>query len=575
MNKPGGPRSILGTVAELYDTRRYLTNFDSRRVPHILTDVLVIGSGAAGLRAAVEAAQHANVIVVTKAAAQESNTYDAQGGIAVAIGPRDTTESHVDDTLRVACGLGDRQAIELMVRQGPERIEELIEWGATFDTDTQKDQGRTGTGSARAHTLALAREGGHSAARIVHALGDATGKEVATTLLRVARQTERIRMFENCFVIDLITIEGNCVGAITFHEKYGHQLIWARQTILASGGCGQVYRETTNPALATADGHAMAYRAGAVLRDMEMVQFHPTTLYVAGASRALISEAVRGEGARLVDRQGNRFMPDYHPDAELAPRDVVSRAILDHMVRTGATCVYLDVRHIAEEHFKRRFPSITQLCAAFDIDVSKDLIPVRPSAHYMVGGAQTDLDARTSVRGLLACGEVASTGVHGANRLASNSLLEGLVFGAIAGQTAGRDLHAGGAAQLPLDVRSQIAPSDRTVLDLTDVRNSLRALCWRNTGIERNGDRLAETIHIIEFWGHYVMDKVFDDQFGWETQNMLTVARLTAFAAGRRTESRGVHYRSDYPQTDDRNWRRHLMLRRSDAGIQPETASPS
>jgi len=546
-----------------YETRRYLTNFDSRRVPHILTDVLVIGSGVAGLRSAIEAARGANVILVTKAVAEQSNTYNAQGGIAVAVSPDDSPEAHVEDTLRVGCGLGNRQAVELMVRQGPERIEELLRWGAAFDVAPDRP---ASAGKALCE-LVPGREAGHSTARVIHARGDATGKEVAQTLLRIARQTDRIRIFEECFVIDLLTVEGRCVGAVTFHRKYGHQLLWARQTILATGGCGQVYRETTNPTVATADGHAMGYRAGAVLADMEMVQFHPTTLYVAGAARALISEAVRGEGAHLVDRDGYRFMPDYHPDAELAPRDVVSRAILHHMVKTGATCVYLDVRHIPRERFRQRFPSITQLCADFDIDVSKDRIPVRPSAHYMIGGLRTDLRARTSVPGLLACGEAACTGVHGANRLASNSLLEGLVFGAIAGQTALEQLGQLGPLHLPMDVASRIPPSDRTALDLTDIRNSLRALAWRNLGIERRGERLAETVHIIEFWGHYVMDKTLDEEFGWETQNMLTVARLIAMAAERRTESRGVHFRSDYPHADEQLWRKHVTIRRDQTGV--------
>ncbi len=536
----------------LYDTRRYLTNFDSRRVPHLLTDVLVIGSGVAGLRAAIETARQAPTVLITKGKLAESNTAVAQGGIAVVTDPADSFEEHIADTLTVACGLGDRPAIERIVREAPARIQELVRWGAAFD--------RAGD------ALALGREGGHSAARILHAQGDATGKEVAETLMRTARRTNGLRLFEDCFAIDLLTIEGRCVGAITFHPKYGHQMLWARCTILASGGAGQLYRESTNPAIATADGPAMAWRAGAVLRDMEMVQFHPTTLYVAGASRALISEAVRGEGAHLVDRRGQRFMPRYHPDAELAPRDVVSRAILAEMVQTGATCVYLDVRHIGAERFSRRFPWITSLCRQFEIDIARDLIPIRPAAHYMVGGVAVDGQTRTSVPGLLACGEAACTGVHGANRLASNSLLEGLVFGAEAGQQALRELASGDAVRV-VAVRNDIAESPRTELDIADVCNSLRSVMWRNVGIERHGDRLAETREIIEFWGHYVMDKVLDDRLGWEVQNMLTVARLVTAAASRRTESRGVHFRTDWPELDDTRWRRRQSLWRSEEGL--------
>lgn len=536
----------------LYDTRRYLTNFDSRRVPHLFTDVLVIGSGVAGLRAAIGAAEHASTLLLTKGRLADSNTFAAQGGVAVVTDPADSLEQHVQDTLVVGCGLGERRIVERVIRDGPERIEELVRWGAAFDRVNGM--------------LARGREGGHTAARIVHARGDATGREIAETLVRVARGAEGLRIFEHCFAIDLLTIDGRCVGAVTFHPKYGHQMFWARQTILASGGVGQIYRETTNPSVATADGHAMAWRAGAVLRDMEMVQFHPTTLYVAGASRALISEAVRGEGGKLVNRRGEPFMHRYHPDGELAPRDVVSRAILSEMVRTGATCMYLDVRHIGADRFARRFPRITELCRQFEIDVGRDLIPIRPAAHYMVGGVAVDEHTRTSIPNLLACGEAACTGLHGANRLASNSLLEGLVFGAEAARQAVRDL-TNGAPFHAAGIRNEIAKSPRTELDIDDVRNSLRSVMWRNVGIERNGDRLAETLEIIEFWGHYVMDKVFDGPAEWETQNMLTAARLIAAAAARRTESRGVHFRSDFPDTDDRAWRRRQSLVRRDGRL--------
>jgi L-aspartate oxidase len=535
----------------LYDTRRYLTNFDSRRVPHLFTEVLVIGSGVAGLRAAIEAARAAPTLLVTKGNLEDSSTSAAQGGVAVALGPDDTIEQHIQDTLEVACGLGHPRPVETIVREGPRHIDELVRWGARFDRD--------------ARGFALGREAGHAMPRILHAQGDATGKEISRTLIKVARETNGLRLFEQCFTIDLITLNGRCVGAVTHHPKYGHQMFWARQTILATGGSGRVYRETTNPDVATGDGHAIAWRARATLRDMEMIQFHPTTLYIAGATRALISEAVRGEGGWLVDRRGERFMPKYHPDAELAPRDVVSRAILSEMVATGATYMYLDVRHLGAVRFAERFPWISQLCRQFEIDVGRDLIPVRPAAHYTIGGVTVDERCRTSVSGLLACGEVASTGVHGANRLASNSLLEGLVFGALAGRQAIEDL-GNGDGFAPAAVRNQIAQSDRTELDIPDVFSSLRSVMWRNGGIERNGDRLAETCEIVRFWGHYVMDKVLDQRSGWELQNMLTVARLIAAAALRRTESRGVHYRTDHPETDDVNWRKHQCVRRGADG---------
>lgn len=545
-------------MAMLCDTRRHLICFDAQRLPNLFTDVLVIGSGVAGLRAAIEAARHGSVLLIAKERVESSNSYHAQGGIAVVMSPADSFDQHIEDTLQVGCGLCDRPAVERIVRDGPDRINELIDWGALFDK--------------RGEELLMGLEGGHSASRIIHALGDETGREITDTLARIARSTERLRIFEDCFAIDLITVDGRCHGAITHHRHFGYQIFWARQTILATGGCGRVYRETTNPEVATGDGHALAYRAGAPLRDMEMVQFHPTTLYVAGASRALISEAVRGEGAHLVDRNGRRFMPEYHPDAELAPRDVVSRAILKEMATRDTTCMYLDVRHLKPGKFRKRFPMISRMCEEFDIDIAEQTIPVRPAAHYMIGGVLTDLDARTPIPGLLACGEVASTGVHGANRLASNSLLEGLVFGAIAGRVAG-EASAANHSRLEYSlVTSEINPSPRTMLDLTDIRNSLRSLMWRNVGIERNGARLTETQEIISLWDRYVMDKIFDDRVGWEMQNMLTLGRLVIATAAAREESRGVHFRTDHPVTQRTYDNKHLLLQRTDDGLKISTA---
>lgn len=540
-------------MSEHFARRRYLLNFESQRLGQVFTDVLVLGTGVAGLRAAIEAGRHAHVVLVTKDTLQECNTAYAQGGIAVVTDPKDSIEAHVRDTVDVACGLGDVGMIELMAREGPACLEELLNWGAAFDLENG--------------AVALGIEGGHSARRIVHARGDATGLEVSRTLTRKARETPTIRVFEHCFVIDLVVDDGRCIAALAYHPKYGHQIIWAKQIVLASGGAGCIFRETTNSPAATADGHAIAFRAGAVLRDMEFVQFHPTALYVAGAARALVSEAVRGEGAYLVDRDGKRFMQAYHDDAELAPRDVVSRAILRQIVSTQATCVYLDVRHFPKGRFAARFPNIAALCQNFDIDVERDLIPVRPAAHYMIGGVAVDELGRSSIEGLLACGEAAATGVHGANRLASNSLLEGLVFGRRVGSLAAEEASRQRSAVAPRDIRHRQEQSARTELDLADVRNSLRALCWRNLGIDRTADRLAETLEIVDFWTRYVMDKVLWDRNGWETQNMLIVARLMGQAAHARQESRGVHYRSDYPQQDDAGFRGHITLRREHEGV--------
>ena len=550
------PRAIItyAFMPDQFARRRYLIDFDSRRLGQVFTDVLVIGGGVAGLRAAIEGAQQANVIIISKDRLPDCNTAWAQGGVAAVIDKTDSVDAHVADTLQVGCGLGNAQVIRTMAEEGPGCIRELIDWGANFDVQDG--------------AVALGMEGGHSARRIIHAAGDATGRELSRVLTLRAAQSERVRIFENCFVIDLVVDEGRAIAALTHHAKYGHQIIWARSIILASGGAGCLFRETTNAPSATADGHAIALRAGAVLRDMEFVQFHPTALYLAGASRALISEAVRGEGAYLVDREGRRFMPEYHPDAELAPRDVVSRSIVRHLEKTNSTSAYLDVRHFPKGRFIVRFPNIAALCRSFDIDVERHLIPVRPAAHYMIGGVAVDLAGRSSIKGLYACGEAASNGLHGANRLASNSLAEGLVFGKRVGRLAAENAQQSSHGPAPRSLSSVLTPSTRTELDLADVRNSLRALCWRNLGIDRLGDRLTETIEIIEFWGRYVMDKVLEDRAGWETQNMLTVARCIAQTALARCESRGVHHRSDFPENRDGDFRGHFTLRNTSTEIE-------
>lgn len=535
----------------IYHTRRYLAAFNSRNLPQMFTDCLIVGSGVAGLRAALEVGQYGSVMMLTKRGAFDSNTANAQGGVAVVLKPGtgDNSDLHIADTLKVGCGINDLEAVRTVILDGPVRVRELINWGAVFDS--------------HAGELDLGREAGHSASRVIHAQGDATGKEIVRALLARLKDSPNVVFHENYFVIDLLTDATRCLGALVFNDVVGLQIIWAKQTILATGGCGRLYQETTNPDVATGDGMAMAWRAGALLQDMEMIQFHPTTLYIAGASRALISEAVRGEGAYLVDKNGERFMPDYDPNAELAPRDVVSRAILDHMTKTDSRFVYLDARHIPREVFAKRFPHITQVCDSFDIDVGKDLIPVRPSAHYMIGGIKVDLQSRTSIPGLYACGEVSCTGLHGANRLASNSLLEGLVFGALAGKTAGEWI---ATHPRPLQPRSLAAAEavhgDVESLDLQDIRNSLRSIMWRHVGIRRQADRLAETIEAIQSWGRYILDKNFDRPFAWEAQNMLTTAWLIARAAFERRESRGVHFREDYPNTDDEHWLKHVLQTR-------------
>ena len=525
---------------------RYLVNIDSFATHQLFTDCVVVGAGIAGLRAAIEAARHLNIIVVCKNALQNSNTYLAQGGIASVLDKTDAFESHIADTLNAGCGLSDQKVADMVVRQGPQLIEQLLRWGANFDL-------------IDGH-IATTLEAGHSHPRVAHAHGDETGRIIAETLIKTARQNPNIKVIENFYTIDLLTNGDNKCTGIIGHDNRCLQIIWAASTILATGGAGQLYRETTNPEVATGDGIAMTYRAGAVLQDLEFMQFHPTTLYIAGASRALITETLRGEGAILLDNKGRRFMKDYHQAAELAPRDIVSRAILAQMLKTKSTHVYLDVRHFDKEYFAKRFPQISELCESFGIDVGRDLIPVRPSAHYMIGGVKTDTSAKTSIENLYACGEVASTGLHGANRLGSNSLLEGLVFGKIAGQSAAQHTKTDTSQIKHSRINYQIPHSDRTRLDTDDVRNSLRALMWRNVGITRKAKPLIEAQEIIKFWQRYVMDKTFDGPAGWECQNMLTVCQLIARAAQMRKESRGVHFRSDSPNTDDERFKKHLEI---------------
>ena len=518
-----------------FDQRRHLIPFRSQLLPHIFTDMLVVGSGVAGLRAALEAAQHGDVVVLAKETLDLSNSSWAQGGIAAAIHHDDSPESHFKDTITAGAGLCEESAVRTLVEEGPSQIEQLLAWGMRVDRDSK--------GSP-----SLGLEGGHGHARILHSDGDATGRELMRTLISTARERPGIRLFDRCFAVDLLTSsQGRVAGAITWSPRYGLQIIWARATILASGGAGQVYRETSNPRVATGDAIAMAWRAGAWVRDLEFMQFHPTSLYVAGAPRHLVSEAVRGEGAVLVDRHGARIMEGFHPQEDLAPRDIVTRGIVEHLARSGEPCAYLDARKIGSTEFARRFPSLERMLAGYGIDAGVDLIPIHPAAHYTIGGVRTDLDGRTSLQGLYACGEVASNGVHGANRLASNSLLEGLVFGRRCVVAALRDT-------LPDPVPMQLESRAQTVvageLDLGDVRQSLRSAMWRNVGIVRHGAKLADCLDMFAFWGRYALGSVFETPEGWEAQNLLTVGHLMTRAALERRESRGAHQRADAPRED-------------------------
>ena len=526
---------------------RYLIPFDPKRIPHYFTDVLVIGGGLAGLRAAMEVDNSLSVLVITKDGLEQSNSHFAQGGIAGVMDPEDRFEDHIADTVTAGGALCDESVVEMVVREAPERIQELIRWGTNFDLDSGE--------------LMLGREGGHSRHRIVHALGDATGKEIMRAVIRRVRSQPNLQVWENTFTLDLLTHEEMCCGAISWNAHHGKTFVWAKQTILCTGGAGQIYRETTNPAVATGDGHALAYRAGAELRDMEFMQFHPTVLYIAGSSRSLISEAVRGEGAYLVDRAGERFMLGYDERAELAPRDVVSQAIVSQMEKTQHPNVYLDLSHLETDHVRSRFPGIAAACAKFGIDITSDRIPVRPGAHYMIGGVTVDTEGRTTVPGLWAAGEVTSSGLHGANRLASNSLLEGLVYGAHAGRGASIQCAGMPDRYQALSLRSPAVEAAGEPLDLTDIRNSLQSLTWRAAGVRRDRERLLEASETMDGWCRYVLQRQFTDPRGWELQNMLIVGRVIIRAALAREESRGVHLRTDFPDRDDALWRRNLVFR--------------
>lgn len=542
---------------------RYLVSFHPKRISHHFTDVLILGSGLAGLRAALAVDPALDVMLLTKDDAWQSNSQYAQGGIAAVWDPEDCFESHAEDTLAAGKGLCDPRVVDLVVRDAPLRVRELIDWGTVFD--------------AHDGVLDLTREGGHRASRILHALGDATGQEVIRAVLARARSLENLRILENTFTIDLLTHDGRCVGALAWSESSGVVAVWAKETILTTGGCGQVYRETTNPPVATGDGMAMAYRAGARIADMEFMQFHPTVLYVAGSSRSLVSEAVRGEGAYLRDRTGKRFMPEFDPLAELAPRDIVAKAIVTQMARTQHPCVYLDQSHLDPVKVKQRFPGIAAACEKYGLDFARDPVPVRPGAHYMVGGVLTDLDGRTSLPGLWAAGEAAASGLHGANRLASNSLLEALVFGYYCGKGASDAATDAAQSYHALPLRHHAPQPAGEDLDLRDIRNALSSLMFRDVGIERDARGLASALENVRFWQQYVLGREFRRPEGWELQNLLVVARLIIESAQARRESRGTHNRSDFPDRDDGNWLCRLVIERgaSSPTRMPIVASPA
>jgi L-aspartate oxidase len=523
-------------------------------------DFLVMGAGVAGLRAAVELARHGDVLVVTKESLGESNTHYAQGGIAVAMEGDEDVALHLEDTVNAGDGLVYRPAAQVLVAEGPVRVAELIEWGASFDRE-----GDEGTGE-----FLRTREGAHSLARILHAKGDATGAEISRSLVAFARVHKRIRFAEWTMVTGLAVADGRVIGADLASagpqafDPNPHRIV-ARAVLIAAGGAGQVYSETTNPAVATGDGIALAAEAGAELADMEFYQFHPTALSLPGAPRFLISESLRGEGAYLRNDKGERFMERYHPLLELAPRDVVARAIAREGMGAGpgkAHQVYLDMRHVKGVDLRHRFPGISAFLAQYGLDLSRDLIPVRPAAHYLMGGIKTDLTGRTSLPGLYAAGEAACTGVHGANRLASNSLLEGLVFGARAAQSMLADGLPLVAADAPAAASKPLTTEEEARVE--ELIAGLQSAMWVYAGLLREESMLREGFRAQEDCADGLAQLAVQGKGSRrlaEALAMCRVARAILASALARSESRGAHFRNDYPQRDDERFRKHSVLK--------------
>ncbi|MBD3421190.1 MAG: L-aspartate oxidase [Chitinivibrionales bacterium] len=527
-------------------------------------DFLVIGSGIAGLSFALHAAAHGSVIIITKKSGNECNTRYAQGGIACVLDPRDSFRNHITDTLSTGHGICNAEAVELLVRNAPDRLRELLEWGVHF-TQARK--------STAAFSLDLGKEGGHSAHRIVHA-ADTTGEEIESAVLAQARSHPNISIYEHHHAVELITNhhlrrrrkKNKCYGAYVLDTQHRYiGAIRAKITCVATGGAGKVYQHSTNPDVARGDGIAMAYRAGAQIANMEFIQFHPTMLCHEQSNSFLISEAIRGFGAVIKDACGRAFMDEYDPMKSLAPRDIVARAIDREIKRSGQNCVYLDIRHADATQTRKRFPAIYKRCKRLGIDITRDLIPVVPAAHYLCGGIKVDSCCKSSIENLYACGEAACTGVHGANRLASNSLLEAVVFSHRAAHDAGARIH--GVDQLPIDAVH--AWDDSGTIDIEEwillSHNiyEIQATMWDYVGIVRSDVRLQRARRRIsmlegEIESYYKRTRITPELL--DLRNVVTTAKLIVNSALRRHESRGLHYTTDYPEQDERRWKRDTII---------------
>ena len=501
-------------------------------------DFLVIGAGIAGARAAIELSTYGDVVVLTKSSPSESSTEYAQGGIAVALSDEDRVGLHYRDTLEAGDGLCDEEAVSVLVEEGPRHIEQLVKWGVRFDRKGGK--------------LAFTLEGAHSQHRVLHAGGDSTGHEVMKTLIATAKKNDRITLQPDAYAHVINCSDRGVEGVQYLNLRRGKlETIRARGTLLATGGGGRVFRETTNPPLATGDGYRLAFEAGAVLQDMEFVQFHPTCLSAPGSPRFLLTEALRGEGAKLVNSDGEAFLGKVHPRGELAPRDVVSRAMLHEMRRTGASHLYLDVTHLSERYLRERFPRVFGGVQRHGMNMAKEVLPILPSAHYLMGGVMTDVWGRSSLPGMYAAGEVACTGVHGANRLASNSLLEGLVFGARAGKAMGEEMSGRRLPRLAL-AHNLVSGGEGELFHREAV---VQSLMWDRVGIERTGTELREALETLMSWD-YSLARLRLERRNLEIASTLILARLITYAALQREESRGAHFRTDFPRKQAA-WQKH------------------
>jgi L-aspartate oxidase len=525
---------------------RYLIDFNLKDVEKEYHDVIIIGSGIAGVYTALEIPEQRDIAILTKETLDISNSVLAQGGIAVSLDKKDSPELHFKDTIYAGAGLCEDESVWVLVNEAASNIDRLCNFGVNFDRKNQQE-------------LALSREAAHSMNRIIHA-GDTTGKEVCDKLISVVKTRSNIKIYERTFVIDMITDDGVCRGVLAYDEDIGKVKFFVSDIVVcATGGYGQLYNYTTNPEVATGDGICMAYRAGAELMDLEFVQFHPTVLYHQENKNFLISEAVRGEGALLKNVNGKRFMPEYHPMSELAPRDVVSRAIFEEMRRTQSMHVYLDITFKGKEYLENRFPNINKTCLSYGIDISKDMIPVAPAEHYCMGGIRADVIGRTSIKGFFTCGESACNGIHGANRLASNSLLEGLVFGRMISMQIDEILKDNKEKIDEIELEYSTGRTAAEIGRLT-LKLDVQKLMTENVGIVRDKEGLTNALCKITEYKALLEDVKNESLNDCELQNIVLLARLVIESALEREESRGAHYRSDFNKTDE-SWKRHIIKR--------------